>query len=135
MLAVRPLTALFLLTAAASFIVAALTEFWPAYGLAGASILAGTFLQQRDVQLAGSADIRLVKASRGWQANTFELDGLEADGEALYEFTQQAALHGYRREPGPVLHSWRFVRDQGPTTATQPTAHDPTRDPGNRTLG
>ena len=39
------------------------------------------------------------------------MDGLEEDGEALQEYTDEAGMYGYRREGGTDKYSWRFVRD------------------------
>ena len=49
--------------------------------------------------------------SDGWRKDSFVMDGLEEDGEALQEYTDEAGMYGYRRERTDDMHSWRFVRD------------------------
>jgi len=50
-------------------------------------------------------------ASDGWK-DTFLIDGLEQDGEALREYMNKARTNSDRRERGDDGYSWRFTRDQ-----------------------
>jgi hypothetical protein len=60
---------------------------------------------------AGTPISRAAVESDGWRKDTFVMGGLEADGEALQEFTDEAGIYGYRREPGADRYSWRFTRE------------------------
>ena len=51
-------------------------------------------------------------ASDGWRKDTFVMGGLEEDGEALQEYTDEAGMYGYRREQGDDAYSWRFIRER-----------------------
>lgn len=51
--------------------------------------------------------------SDGWRKDSFLMRGLEEDGAARQEYTDEAGMYGYRRGRGDQKHSWRFIREPG----------------------
>ena len=84
-------------------------------GVFAIAIVAGAILamarRERYVGVATSQPISQAAIdSDGWRRETFVMTGLEEDGEALQDYTDEARMYGYRREPAGEKYSWRFTR-------------------------
>jgi len=87
----------------------------PLSGMALAALGVARAMRYAGFRAALDAPIsRAAVESDGWRKDTFVLGGVEPDSEALQEFTDEAGMYGYRREPGDARYSWRFVRDPRP---------------------